>query len=78
MPFLWLPVEDAAGPDSDRGLIERNATALLSNPAACRLDPPSPAWLGRHAPAAAVRASGLWNVRHVGEGWDPAFLDRPA
>lgn len=30
MPFLWLPVEDEAGPNSDRGLLERNAIALPS------------------------------------------------
>ncbi len=78
MPFLWLPIEDEAGPDSERGLIERNAIALLSSPAANRLDPPSPTWLGRYAPALAVQESGLWNVRHVGEGHDPAFLHRLA
>jgi hypothetical protein len=76
MPFLFLPIEDAAGPDSDRGYFERNAIALLTSAAACALDPPSPAWLGRHARKAAVRESGLWNVRHVGEAIDDGFLDR--
>lgn len=78
MPFLWLPIEDAAGPASDRGFIERNAIALLSSTAVGRLDPPSANWLGHHAPAPAVRSSGLWNVRHVGEPCDQAFLDRLA
>jgi hypothetical protein len=31
MRFLWLCVDDEPGPDSDRGYIERNAIALLSN-----------------------------------------------
>jgi len=31
MPFLWLAVEDDAGPQSLRGYLERNSIALLSN-----------------------------------------------
>ena len=31
MPFLWLAVDDEPGPQSQRGYIERNAIALLSN-----------------------------------------------
>jgi hypothetical protein len=31
MPFLWLEVNDAPGPESLRGMIERNAIALLCN-----------------------------------------------
>lgn len=76
MPFLHLPVGDAAGPDSARGYVERNAIALLSSPMACALDPPSPGWLGWHARAPEIRRSGLWNVRHVGEPMDAAFPDR--
>lgn len=30
MPFLWLALEDDAGPASPRGYVERNAIALLS------------------------------------------------
>ena len=30
MPLLWINVDDAPGPDSERGFIERNAIALLS------------------------------------------------
>jgi hypothetical protein len=29
MPFLWLAVDDAAGPHSQRGFIERNAIAFV-------------------------------------------------
>jgi hypothetical protein len=76
MPFLFLPVGDAAGPSSERGYIERNAIALLSHPITRSLDPPSSAWLGRHARAPEVRQSGLWNVRHVSETMDPEFSKR--
>jgi hypothetical protein len=31
MPFVWLPLEDEASPESRRGYIERNSIALLSN-----------------------------------------------
>ena len=74
LPFLWVAVDDPAGPDSDRGVIERNSIALLSN-GRSPVDPPSPTWLGLHADASAIRASGLWNVNHVDDGCDPSFLE---
>jgi hypothetical protein len=74
MPFLWLPIEDDAGPESLRGYIERNSIALLSNYNTPRLDPPSPDWLGHHSDRERVRKSGLWNQNHVDENYDPAFL----
>lgn len=54
----------------------RNAIALLSNYPEKRgvVDPPSPTWLGRWADRETVRRSGLWNVNHVDEEYDPAFL----
>ena len=60
-----------------RGVIERNAIALLSNynSPAQPLDPPSLTWLGLHADRGSVRLSGLWNVNHVTETYDPIFLD---
>lgn len=76
MPFLWLPVEDEAGPGSDRGLIERGSIALLSHWGKEPIDPPSEGWLGHHCNRARVRESGLWNANHVDESYDPAFLDR--
>ena len=42
MPFLWLAVEDAPGPASLRGFIERNAIALLSNRGKQPIDPSLP------------------------------------
>ena len=75
MPFLWLPIEDDAGPESRRGHIERNSIALLSNYNKSPLDPPSDAWLGQRCDREPVRNSGLWNSNHVDERYDPAFLD---
>ena len=75
MPFVWLPLEDEAGPESRRGTIERNSIALLSNYNRPPLDPPSQGWLGRHCDRERVRRSGLWNSNHVDESYDPAFLD---
>jgi len=75
MPFLWIPVEDEAGPNSRRTYIERSAIALLSNYAKAPLDPPSLDWLGHHSDKERVRNSGLWNQNHVEEVCDSAFLD---
>lgn len=75
MPFLWLSVPDAPGPDSARGRIERGAIALLSNAVSPAADQASTHWLGAHCDRRAVRASGLWNNNHVEERYDPRFLD---
>jgi hypothetical protein len=77
MPFIWLEIDDAPGPDSLRGYIERNSIALLSNyhrennP----IDPPSKSWLGQRAKSSKVRQSGLWNFNHVDEAFDDYFFD---
>lgn len=75
MPLLWVGIDDPAGPDSDRGVVERGAIALLSGARVPSPDSPSPSWLGHHAQRPAIRGSGLWNVNHVDERYDPAFLD---
>lgn len=74
MPVLCLAVGDPPGPESLRGYVERNAIALLSGYAHAPVDRPSGTWLGRHCPREKVRRSGLWNQRHVDEGYDRAFL----
>ncbi|NPT62945.1 hypothetical protein GS910_01545 [Paraburkholderia sp. RL16-012-BIC-B] len=74
MPVLWINVPDDAGPASERAVIERGAIALLSNSLA-PLVAPSIGWLGRHSIREEIRASGLWNLRHVEEHSDLAFLD---
>ena len=75
MPFLFVAVDDEPGADSDRGRIERNSIALLSNYHRAPIDPPSKSWLGNFSGRDRVRGSGLWNNRHVDEEWDEAFLD---
>jgi hypothetical protein len=75
MPFLWLSLEDDAGPESRRGYIERNSIALLSNYNRNPLDPPSTGWLGHDCDRERVKNSGLWNSNHVDEAHEPAFLD---
>lgn len=75
MPFLWLNIDDEPGPESLRGVIERNSIGLLSNHERTPLDRPSPQWLGHVSDRALVRRSGLWNQHHVEETHDPAFLD---
>ena len=74
-PFLWVSIDDDAGPDSMRGWIERNSIALLSNFDKPLLDPPSQNWLGRCCDREKVKSAGLWNSDHVDELYDPAFLD---
>jgi hypothetical protein len=75
MTFLWLGVDDAPGPTSARGTIERNAIAMLSNWHGDVADPASPTWLGRHSAHERVVRSGLWNNDHVDGQYDPAFFD---
>jgi len=75
MPFLCVAVDDAPGPDSNRGVIERNSIALLSNYGKSPLDGASEHWLGQHSDRERVRRSGLWNNNHVDEDHNVAFLD---
>ena len=75
MPLLWLPVDDAPGPESDRDVLERNSIALLSGYHSRAVDSPSLEWLGNSSDREPVRRSGLWNNRHVDAAYDPSFLD---
>jgi hypothetical protein len=74
MPVLWVGIPGEAGTRSDRKLVENNAIALLSNRGGEPIDPPSPGWLGKASSHPSIRESGLWNVDHVDEHHDPAFL----
>lgn len=78
LPFLWIDVDDEPGPESDRAFIERNAIALVSNYQDEPLDPRGDDWLGQASPRSEISGSGLWNINHVSESYDPAFLDRLA
>jgi hypothetical protein len=74
-PVLWVALDDEPSPDSDRAYLERNAIALLSNDRRAAVDPRPAGWLGSHSRSERIRESGLWNVNHVGEEYDPAALD---
>lgn len=74
MSLLWLAVGDEAGPTSDRSFIERNSIALLAGPTG-PIDLPSPRWLGRQSPREPIRTSGIWNLNHVEDSYDPRFLE---
>ena len=74
MSFLWLGVDDGPSPSSDRGTIERGAISLLSNLDRDVVDPCSPKWLGRSSDRRTIVESGVWNVNHVGESQNIAFL----
>jgi hypothetical protein len=74
MPVLCLGVSSRPDRSSDRGLVESAAIALLST-ATGGVDSPSAGWLGLRANSPAVARSGLWNVRHVEDGYDPVVLD---
>jgi len=76
LPFLWVAVDDEPGPNSDRAYLERNAIALVSNYEKPSIDSRLEDWLGKNSPSEEIRNSGLWNVNHVEESYDPAFLDR--
>jgi len=78
LPFLWIDVDDEPSPHSDRAYLERNAIALVSNLGKDSVDPRSGTWLGRDSPRSEINASGLWNINHVGEQYERAFLDRLA
>ncbi len=75
LPFLWLKVNDKPGPKSDRGYLERNSIALLSNYKKTPIDQRSKDWLGYHSPKRKIKESGLWNSNHVDERYEPDFLD---
>ncbi|WP_236039246.1 hypothetical protein [Haloarcula salinisoli] len=73
LPFLWVKVDDEPGPDSDRAYLEQNVIALLSNHQCTPIDEREQ-WLGQYSRSEKIRDSGLWNVNHVDEGYNPEFL----
>ena len=78
MPFVVVEIDDEPSPQSMRSYVERNTIALLSNhpqSTSSPFDLPSEHWLGQYCPREDVRASGLWNSRHVRESCDVKFLE---
>ena len=74
LPFLWVDINDEPSADSHRAYIEQNTIALLSNYQQDPVDRRSNGWLGNHSRSEKICESGLWNVNHVDEEYDPAFL----
>ena len=74
MRLLWIDIGDAPGGQSLRGVVERNAVAMLSNYCRHPIDRLSQNGLGHSSDREKVRKSGLWNQNHVDEGYDPSFL----
>lgn len=68
-----LPVLDEPSANSDRAFVERNVIAAFST-VGTRVDPPSVEWLGCKSDKESIRASGLWNVDHVGRRYDPRVI----
>jgi len=75
LPFLWVKIDDEPGPESDRAYIEQNAIALVSNVEDESIDSRDEDWLGHYSPVTEIRESGLWNINHVREDYQPEFLD---
>ncbi|WP_338738557.1 hypothetical protein [Haloplanus salilacus] len=75
LPFLWVDIDDEPSPESDRAYVEQNAIALVSNFDKESIDPRNQEWLGHHSPVTDIMQSGLWNINHVGEEYQPEFLD---
>ncbi|MBL8621207.1 MAG: hypothetical protein JNK64_07890 [Myxococcales bacterium] len=72
MQVLWLDVDDAPGPTSERAYLEQNLIGALSTSP----DAPSTTWLGRFTCVPEIVASGLWNIDYVGRVPEPDLLRR--
>lgn len=71
---LLIAVPGPSDKRNDRAYLEQNLIALLSNECT-PLDPPSCKWLGLYSDKQEIRKSGLWNVNHVRQRFDPTFLE---
>lgn len=71
---LLIDVPGVSDKSNDRSYLEQNLIALLSNKCS-PLDPPSFNWLGLNSDKREIRKSGLWNVNHVEQNFDPSFLE---
>ncbi len=75
MPFTWIDIDDESSKHSKRAIIEQNSLGLISAAINAGIESPSSDWLGHHCRHAAVRSSGMWNVKHIHGQYDPRFLD---
>jgi hypothetical protein len=75
LPFLWVDVDDEPSSESDRAYVERNMIALVSNVDTETIDSRREDWLGHDSPVTEIKQSGLWNINHVDEDYQPGFLE---
>ncbi|WP_229380520.1 hypothetical protein [Haloarcula marismortui] len=75
LPFLWVDVPGDPGPECDRAEIESHTIAMVSRYRRSA-GPSDLDWLGYHSPKSEVYQSGLWNVRHVSDSFDPSVVDQ--
>ena len=73
LKILWLDINDASGPSSDRAYIEKNSIALLST-LNHKLDIPKKNWLGNFNPHSSIVESSLWNVNYINTDYDKVFF----
>ena len=71
LEVVLIEIDDEPGKDSLRARVEAQLIALCSE-AMRPIDSPTADWLGLKSVVAAIRQSGLWNIRGVGEKYDPA------
>jgi len=74
LKLLWVEINDASGPQSDRAFIEKNAIALLTANKPTK-DLPATNWIGKFSPKECIRDTGLWNINYVGGDYDPSFIE---
>jgi hypothetical protein len=74
MRILWLDVGDAPAAFSDRAYVERNAIGALSRFNVLVGSVPE-TWLGSYSTEYRISVSGLWNLNHLFERPDPAFIN---
>lgn len=65
-----IAIDDEPTKDSLRASVEAQLIALCSE-AMRPIDCATQEWLGRKSPVEQIRKSGLWNIRGVGEKYDP-------
>lgn len=73
MRVFWIDVPGIPSSSNARAIIENHSIALLSNHRN-PIDPGSPSWLGNFSDRAEIKQSGLWNINHIDQDYDPEFL----
>lgn len=73
LDVVLLDIDDEPSKDSLRARVEAQLIALFSE-GMRPIDLPAPKWLGLESPVAVIKRSGLWNIRGIGEKYDPAAV----